>query len=112
MEVIPRRIEYYYAPDGSTPYREWHGGLENDEALIAIDKRLTRVERGLLGDCKWLGSGLWELRIDIGPGYRIYFGQQDRTVILLLSGGDKSTQRKDIKQAQAYWAEHLRRRTK
>lgn len=112
MDVTPRRIEYYSASDGSIPYRDWHRGLKNPEALIAIDRRFTRIERGLLGDCKGVGGGVYELRIDMGPGYRIYFGQPNRTIVLLLWGGDKSKQRKDIKQARQYLKDHLRRQGK
>jgi len=109
VEVTPRRIEYYYAPDGGIPFREWFGGLKDDKVRLAIDRRLIRVEQGLLGDCRSLGHGVFELRIDLGPGYRIYFGQQGRIVILLLCGGDKKSQEKDIKNAYIHWEDYLRR---
>ena len=69
-----------------------------------------KVERGLIGDVKGVGGGVYELRVDLGPGYRIYFGQEGRTLVWLLCGGDKSTQRKDIKAAQSYWADYWRRK--
>src|SRR5262245_46357314 len=110
MEVTPRRIDYYHTVDGRIPYREWYYALKDLKGRAAILERLTRVERGLLGDAKWVGGGVWELRIDVGPGYRVYFGQEGKTLIWLLSGGDKSSQRKDIKTAQNYWADYLRRK--
>ena len=64
---------------------------------------------GNLGDCHGVGDGVQELRIDYGPGYRVYFGQVGSTIVLLLCGGDKSTQAKDIEQAKRYWSEYRRR---
>ena len=109
MDVRPRRIEYFFTMQGLIPYREWYVTVMDISVQLAIDRRLTRVERGLLGDCNTVGKGVFELRIHQGPGYRIYFGQQGLSVILLLCGGDKSTQKKDIQIAQAYWSEFLRR---
>lgn len=70
---------------------------------------LTRIDRlrfGNFGDCKSVGSGVFELRIPLGPGYRVYFGLVGTEVVLLLGGGDKSTQQKDIKACQQYWTEY------
>ena len=67
------------------------------------------MELGLFGDVEPVGEGLSELRIHYGPGYRIYFGKDGNQVYLLLCGGDKSTQSKDIKKAKAYWQDHKRR---
>ena len=71
-----------------------------------IEKRLTRVQLGNLGDHKALGDGISELRIDFGPGYRVYFGQDAGALVILLCGGDKSSQDADIRQARAYWADY------
>lgn len=109
MEIKPLKIEYYYARDGRVPYREWFYSLKDMKTRQIIIARLTRVERGLLGDSKSIGSGVHELRIDKGPGYRIYFGRQGDHVILLLLGGTKSSQRKDIEKAHDYWVDYLRR---
>ena len=70
--------------------------------------RLDRVSLGNFGDCHGVGDGVQELRIDYGPGYRVYFGQVGSTIVLLLFGGDKSTQAKDIEQAKRYWNEYRR----
>ena len=77
-----------------------------------IDARLTRVERGLLGETNWIGNGVFELKIRVGPGYRIYFGRHGRRLIIVLCGGDKGTQKKDIKKAVLYWEDYLRRSSK
>jgi putative addiction module killer protein len=71
-----------------------------------ILKKVKRIALGNFGDTKSLGDGVYELRIDIGPGYRVYYGLDGKTVVLLLSGGDKSTQIKDIKQAKEYWNDY------
>lgn len=68
-----------------------------------------RFERGNIGDCKPVGDGVWEARVMFGAGYRIYFAREGRTVLLLLLGGNKSSQQKDIKQAQQYWNDYCAR---
>jgi putative addiction module killer protein len=74
-----------------------------------IVKRLERVSDGNLGDSRSLGEGVWEFRIDFGPGYRVYFGQIETTIVLLLCGPDKSTQEQDISTAKKYWREYRSR---
>jgi putative addiction module killer protein len=76
----------------------WLSGLRDQQAVARIVRRLRQVERGLLGDAKYF-QGIGELRIDHGPGYRVYFMRRGDVVILLLCGGDKGTQRRDIAQA-------------
>ena len=68
-------------------------------------RRMDRIENGNFGDCYPVGEGVSELRIDVGPGYRIYFGQ-DGDLVVLLHGGDKSTQEKDIKMAKRFWRDY------
>jgi putative addiction module killer protein len=75
-------------------------------AKARIDARLTRLQAGLLGNCKAVGAGVFELKDDFGPGYRIYFAEDNQDLVLLLCGGDKSTQRTDIQIAKAYWADY------
>ena len=84
----------------SGTFRDWLARLRDGQARARINARIRRAELGNLGDVKTLGSGVSELRIDYGPGYRVYFTQRDQVVILLLCGGDKRTQTADIKRAQ------------
>ncbi|BAY88476.1 MULTISPECIES: type II toxin-antitoxin system RelE/ParE family toxin [unclassified Tolypothrix] len=106
MEVQPREIRRYIAPDGKIPFTDWLESLRDRRAKAKIKERLKRVGLGNLGDYKSVGSGVFELRIDYGPGYRVYFGQIGSTIVLLLLGGDKSTQEQDIQKAQEYWSEY------
>jgi putative addiction module killer protein len=103
MEAQPREIQRYVAPDGKIPFDEWFDNLRDTKAKTKINKRLNRVNLGNLGDHRLLREGVFELRIDYRPGYRVYFGQIGTTIVLLLCGGDKSTQEKDICQAIEYW---------
>jgi putative addiction module killer protein len=92
----------------STDFVAWFDGLADQKARALIDRRLARVRLGNLGDWKSVGDDVFEMRVDLGPGYRIYFLREGRTVVLLM-GGDKSTQRRDIKRAKAMaqaWREH------
>jgi putative addiction module killer protein len=108
MEVVRRRIEYYETQGGYQPFREWLDAQE-ERVSAAVDYRLAKVRRGLLGDVKSVGNGVFELRIDFGPGYRIYFGQRWGHLVLILSAGDKSCQEKDIDRAKEYWSDYLQR---
>lgn len=109
MASVPIKIEYYITLYGKTPFLDWLGSLRDIKARGKIRTRLDRVQVGNLGDYRSVGKGVWELKIDYGPGYRVYFGQIGSTVILLLCGGDKSTQQQDISKAQEYWADYERR---
>ena len=81
-------------------FAKWHLGLRDRKAQTIIAGRIARVAAGNLGDCKALGDGLSELRIAFGPGYRVYFTMQDGQIVILLAGGDKSTQARDISAAR------------
>ena len=85
----------------TTAYAEWFGGLRDRAAKSRIDIRIRRLSLGNPGDVKPVGDGVSELRIDFGPGYRVYYVQRGSEYIVLLAGGDKSSQDKDIKQAIA-----------
>ena len=96
-------IKYYALPNGREPYSEWFEGLRDKKAKAKIAVKLDRLRMGNFGGCESIGKGLSELKIDHGPGYRVYFGQIENLIIILLCGGDKSTQSKDIKKAHEYW---------
>ncbi|RJQ50729.1 MAG: type II toxin-antitoxin system RelE/ParE family toxin [Desulfobacteraceae bacterium] len=80
-------------------FSKWLRGLRDRQARARIQTRIDRLQLGLAGDVKPIGEGVSELRIDYGPGYRIYFAQRGRALVILLAGGDKRTQDKDIKAA-------------
>lgn len=85
-------LHEYQTADGKTPLTEWLDALRDGTARARIVARLDRLKVGLLGDWKTAGEGVCELRIDYGPGYRVYYGQDGNTLIILLCGGDKRTQ--------------------
>ena len=91
-----RNLEIYQTRRGKEPFTEWYDALRDVKTQARIRNRLRRVEAGNLGDCKSVGAGVSELRLDFGPGYRVYFGEVGDRVILLLCAGDKSTQDRDI----------------
>ena len=109
MEVHPREIRIYVTTDERSPFSEWRDSLRDRRARGKIRARLDRVEEGNLGDYKSVEEGVFELRIDYGSGYRLYFGQEGSTIIILLCGGDKSTQAQDIRKAQEYWEDYRSR---
>ncbi|MBW4623597.1 MAG: type II toxin-antitoxin system RelE/ParE family toxin [Cyanosarcina radialis HA8281-LM2] len=106
MEIQPKEIRRYVTADGRIPFDEWYCSLRDRKTQYKIDARLERVSIGNLGDYRSVGEGVCELRIKYGPGYRIYFGQIGTTIVLLLCGGDKSTQEQDINKAKEYWADY------
>src|SRR3970040_361027 len=86
----------------SATFEPWFGSLRDRQAQARVNARIRRLSLGNPGDVKPVGSGVSELRIDYGPGYRVYFKRRGRELIILLAGGDKSTQAKDIKAALRY----------
>ena len=105
MLVTPKEIVVFRARDGQVPFEDWLDDLNDKRAVARVLARLARVRQGNLGDCKPVGEGVAELRVDYGPGYRVYFGQQGQTLVVLLCGGDKRTQDRDIRLAKLYWHE-------
>lgn len=99
------KIHRYVTDGGVDPFQKWLDALRNESAKGRIAARLARISTGSFGDCRPVGSGVWEMRIDSGPGYRLYYAQSGKLAILLLIGGDKSTQQSDIRLATAYWAD-------
>lgn len=109
MEALERELEYYETKDGKSPFRDWLLSLRDKKGRRKIRTRLDRVSLGNLGYCEPVGEGVMELKIDLGPGYRVYFAQVGNKLIILLNGGDKKSQRKDIKTAHKYWEDYRRR---
>jgi putative addiction module killer protein len=102
-------IRHYLTQNEKDVYMEWRRRLRDARAAIAIDRRINRIELGNFGDHRFCRDGVWELRIDLGLGYRVYYAIAGAQVILLLCGGDKRTQDADIDRACEYWADWQRR---
>jgi putative addiction module killer protein len=103
-------IDYHLTETGRKPFKEWLDGLKDVTARQKVRIRLDRVRLGNLGRNRSVGEGVFELKIDYGPGYRIYYAIGKKTIVLLPMGGDKASQDKDIALAQTYWQDHRRRR--
>jgi putative addiction module killer protein len=110
VESFPYSLSYYLTESGGKPFKEWLDGLKDIVARQKIRIRLDRVRLGNLGKNRFVGEGVYELKIDYGPGYRVYYGLEKKTVVLLLLGGDKSSQKRDITQAKIFWEDYKRRR--
>lgn len=107
MQPQKRKVLHYVA-GGKDLFGEWLDGLPDISGRAVIRIRIDRVENGNLGDCRSVGQGVWELRIHYGPGYRVYYGEDGALIILLICGGDKRTQQKDIRKARRLWEEYRR----
>jgi putative addiction module killer protein len=106
------RIEILlYGKGRSVPFSEWLRSLRDSRAVGIVRARLNRIRLGNFGDCKSVGGGVEELRIDFGPGYRVYYGREGSVVVVLLCGGNKRTQARDILTAQGCWKEYLDAKT-
>jgi putative addiction module killer protein len=99
-------VRQYVTPAGRRPYGEWLDTLPL-QAQARIAARVTRFESGNLGDHQEVGGGVWEARLHFGPGYRLYFGKHRQQILLLLLGGSKKDQPRDIRRARAYWRDYL-----
>jgi len=106
MVPTEREIRIYRTSDRRLPYSDWFDRLRDERARQKIQARIARLRIGNLGQSRSVGEGVFELKIDHGPGYRVYFGQDGSQLVLLLCGGDKSTQAADIRNAQAYWLQY------
>lgn len=102
-------LRYYLARDGGSPFEEWFTGLDA-QAATKIAVALARVEQGNLSNAKGVGEGVLEYRIDWGPGYRVYFGRDGDVLVILLTGGSKQRQQRDIEAAKSHWTDYKRRR--
>ena len=102
-------IRHYLTIDQKDVYLDWLRKQRDATARIVIDRRVNRVEQGNFGDHKFCRSGVWELRIDVGAGYRVYYAIAGKEIVLLLCGGDKRKQDADIARACDYWQDWQRR---
>ena len=105
MEATERTIVIYSDEKGREPLSEWLMKLKDKMAHTAILVRIDRVRHGNFGDNASVGGDVREMRIDIGPGYRVYYGIGGDEIVLLLCGGTKRTQSKDVEKAKQYWKE-------
>ncbi|NML72952.1 type II toxin-antitoxin system RelE/ParE family toxin [Rhizobium sp. S-51] len=103
-------VRHYLNQDGRNLFVEWLRDLRDPLAKTAIVRRLNRLEQGNFGDFKAVRRGVCELRVDVGPGYRIYYARSGDTVVLLLCAGTKRTQEADIDRACTYWLDWLGRK--
>jgi len=103
-------VQDYLSPEGFDPYAQWLAELTDRQARARVLVRVLRMGAGNFGDCKPLSDGVWELRIDHGPGYRVYYAQAGKRLILLLAGGDKRKQQADIATAIERWNDWQHRR--
>lgn len=111
MAIAPIFVYYYQTSSGRCPFKDWFDSLD-ERIQQFVDARLTRVRRGLLGKNRNLGGGVWELKFDVGPGHRIYYGRDGKAIVILLRAGHKKSQSRDINAAREHLADYLRRRRK
>ena len=105
-------VRHYLTASGRDVFEDWLDSLRDSKAEARISARIARLATGNFGDCKRLSGGVWELRIDWGPGYRVYCAFVGRTCVLLLCGGDKRRQSADINRAVEYWNDYQQRARK
>lgn len=104
MEEI--EIEIYETSTGKRPFEIWFKGIKEIHTRAKILTRMDRLKLGNFGDCKVLQEGVWELRIHYGPGIRVYYGKVGKKLVLLLCGGDKGSQKRDIEKAREYFNDY------
>ncbi len=102
----PKTVIIYQDDKGKELFTEWLDGLRDQRGRRFILRRIGKLEQGLYGDCRPVGEGVSELRIFFGPGYRVYFGEEAGHMVILLCGGEKDSQDRDIQAAKAYWKEY------
>ena len=98
-------VRYYVGGDGRSPFAGWFADL-NSVARARVTTAIARIEQGNLSKIKSVGEGVLEYKIDFGPGYRVYFGRDGEVLIILLTGGTKKRQQRDIEAATTYWREY------
>jgi putative addiction module killer protein len=102
-------VHYYRSSTGKVPFQAWLDRLRDKTAKAAIIRRIIRIELGDFGEYKRVGAGVSELKIDVGPGYRVYYGIMGHTVVVILCAGNKGSQARDIERAKQYWADYQER---
>ena len=107
-EATQKHVIVYEDELGKEPFTEWLYDLQDVIGRKRILARLSRLKQGNFGDCEPVGEGVSELRLFFGAGYRVYFGEHNHQIVVLLCGGDKASQSSDIKQAQIFWQEYLK----
>lgn len=110
--MIEREIKKLELQNGLVPFDEWFDSLRDQRMQAAVDARLARVRAGNFGDCKSVGGGVSELRIAFGPGLRVYYGLHGQKIVVLVGGGDKSSQTRDIRRAQQLWLQFTKHASK
>jgi putative addiction module killer protein len=101
--MIEKEVKKLELQNGLVRFDEWFDSLRDKRMQAVVDARVARVRAGNFGDCKSVGGGVFELRVAFGPGLRVYYGLYGRQVVVLLGGGDKSSQLRDIRRAQQLW---------
>ena len=110
MDAKPQDVRIYETRAGKRPFEAWLRRLRDSRARQRVRARIGRLRLGAFGDTRPVGEGVSELRIDYGPGYRVYFGRDGDEVVILLLGGDKRKQDADIETAKEYWADYKARK--
>lgn len=105
--MVMIEVVHYVTENGKDAFGEWLS-KQNVNVLARVERRIDRIRRGNFGDHKRLGAGVSELRIDYGPGYRVYYGRDGQDVVILLAGGTKKRQDRDIERARTCWEDYVR----
>ncbi len=105
MQIKHRSVDYYRTPAGKEPAKEWLSSIKDKMTQAILYKRIRQAGLGQFGKTRNVGDGVWELKVDYGPGYRVYYGIHGDELILILMAGSKRTQTADIKKTRAYWTE-------
>ena len=103
------QVFHYLDASGKDLFQRWLDKLKDMRARVAMQRRIDRLIAGNFGNSEYCRDGVWELRIDVGPGYRVYYAKSGASIVLLLCGGDKRTQDTDIKNAIQYWKDYQQR---
>ena len=108
VEPVPREVRLYADAKGRCPFEVWLNGLRDLKARAIVRERIARLMLGNFGDAKAIGEGVFEIRVTFGPGYRIYYAEDGKRIVVLLCGGSKRSQAKDIDRARICWNDYKR----